>query len=95
VKSKTLPSFWDAYQTLPDEAKKAARKSYQLWCDLPFHPSLRSNVLNKKNVSGPSVSRETTGPWVFWKVTQSRGFGQAATRTTNGNSDKPTATSCD
>ena len=24
MKSKTLPSFWDAYQTLPDEAKKAA-----------------------------------------------------------------------
>ena len=36
MKSKTLPSFWDAYQTLPDEAKKAARKSYQLWCDSPF-----------------------------------------------------------
>jgi hypothetical protein len=40
VKSKTLPSFWSAYRTLPDAAKRAARKTYQLWSDAPFHPSL-------------------------------------------------------
>jgi len=40
VKSKTLASFWNAYQSLPEEAKRAARKTYQLWSDSPFHPSL-------------------------------------------------------
>jgi hypothetical protein len=48
VKSKTLPSFWDAYQTLPDEAKKAARKFYQLWCDSPFHPSLHFKCVEQE-----------------------------------------------
>jgi len=40
VKSKTLPSFWHTYQLLPDEVKRTARKTYQLWLDAPFHPSL-------------------------------------------------------
>ena len=40
MKSKTLPSFWDTYEALPDDAKRAARKTYQLWRDSPFHPSL-------------------------------------------------------
>jgi len=64
VKSKTLPSFWEGYQALPDEAKKAARKSYNSGAICrSIHPYI-SNALSKKNVSGPFASRETIGPWV-------------------------------
>jgi hypothetical protein len=31
VKSQTLPSFWEAYQDLPEQVKRASRKSYDLW----------------------------------------------------------------
>ena len=48
MRSKTLPSFWDAYQSLPDQAKTAARKSYQLWRDSPFHPSLHFKCVDQE-----------------------------------------------
>lgn len=47
MKSKTLPSFWDAYQSLPNPAKAAARKTYQLWRDAPFHPSLHFKCVDQ------------------------------------------------
>ncbi len=46
MKSQTLPRFWEAYQALPDEVKRAARKSFQLWRDSPFHPSLHFKCVN-------------------------------------------------
>ncbi len=40
MKSETLPSFWKAYGVLEETIKRQARKSYRLWANNPFHPSL-------------------------------------------------------
>ena len=48
MKSQTLPSFWRAYHQLPDDAKRAARKAYQLWRESPFHPSLHFKCVNQE-----------------------------------------------
>ena len=47
MKSGTLPSFWEDYAKLNDELKRRARKSYQLWSENPFHPSLRFKCINQ------------------------------------------------
>jgi len=46
MKSCTLPSFWDAYKTLQKDIKQSARKSYRLWEQNPFHPSLHFKCIN-------------------------------------------------
>lgn len=46
MKSATLPSFWDAYQTLDQKTRRSARKAYQLWQENPFHPSLQFKCIN-------------------------------------------------
>jgi hypothetical protein len=46
VKSATLPSFWTAYRSLQESIKKSARKSYNLWEENPFHPSLHFKYVN-------------------------------------------------
>ena len=48
MNSQTLPSFWEAYHRLPEHAKRAARKSYQLWRESPFHPSLHFKCVNQE-----------------------------------------------
>ena len=45
-----------------------------------------SSVLNRRNVFGPFVLRETIELWASWTVTQSPGFGLAVTMITSGNS---------
>jgi hypothetical protein len=65
VKSKTLPSFWERYQALPDEAKRARENPINSGAiHRSIHPYI-SNALNKKNVFGPFVSREAIEHWVF------------------------------
>ena len=46
MKSLTLPSFWIAYRNLPEDIKQSARKSYRLWEQNPFHPSLHFKCIN-------------------------------------------------
>ena len=46
MKSATLPSFWTAYRFLPVSIKRSARKSYRLWEQNPFHPSLHFKCVN-------------------------------------------------
>lgn len=48
MKSCTLPSFWEAYRILSHEHKQAARKTYRLWSENPFHPSLHFKCVNKQ-----------------------------------------------
>jgi hypothetical protein len=48
MKSQTLPSFWTAYRSLPENQKKEARKAYHLWKESPFHPSLHFKCVNRK-----------------------------------------------
>jgi Txe/YoeB family toxin of Txe-Axe toxin-antitoxin module len=46
MKSATLPSFWDVYQSLDVRTKTSARKAYRLWRENPFHPSLHFKCIN-------------------------------------------------
>jgi len=46
MKSETLPSFWKAYKKLGGNIKDRARKSFRLWAENPFHPSLHFKCIN-------------------------------------------------
>ncbi|WP_439344181.1 type II toxin-antitoxin system RelE family toxin [Vacuolonema iberomarrocanum] len=46
MKSAVLPSFWAEYRKLNNEIRQRARKTYRLWEEKPFHPSLRFKCIN-------------------------------------------------
>ena len=46
MNAQTLPSFWKAYDNLDARIKRQARKSYRLWRENPFHPSLHFKCVN-------------------------------------------------
>jgi mRNA-degrading endonuclease RelE of RelBE toxin-antitoxin system len=46
MKSETLPSFWTEYRKLSNPIKERARKTYRLWLDNPFHPSLHFKCID-------------------------------------------------
>jgi hypothetical protein len=46
MKSLVLPSFWDAYRRIDVSLRLQVKKAYRLWCDNPFHPSLRFKCIN-------------------------------------------------
>jgi hypothetical protein len=46
MKSATLPSFWESYTKLEESVKRRARKSFNLWIQNPFHPSLHFKCIN-------------------------------------------------
>ncbi len=46
MKSQTLPSFWEAYARLDKSLQMRARKTFELWSDNPFHPSLHFKCVN-------------------------------------------------
>lgn len=46
MNSATLPSFWEAYSTLEEPLRMAARKAYRLWAENPFHRSLSFKCIN-------------------------------------------------
>ena len=48
MKSETLSSFWAEYQKLSNPIKERARKTYRLWADNPFHPSLHFKYIDSK-----------------------------------------------
>lgn len=58
MKYKTYPSFWKTYESLDNEIKKQAKKSFELWRENPFHPSLHFKCVNKEeNVWSLRISR--------------------------------------
>ncbi len=46
MKSKTLPSFWEKYERLEKSVRERARKTFKLWAENPFHPSLHFKCVN-------------------------------------------------
>ena len=48
MKSATLPSFWTEYRRLNEEIRQSARKTYGLWAENPFHPSLHFKCVNSE-----------------------------------------------
>ena len=47
MKSLTLPSFWENYRCLDDAMRRKTRKTYLLWSQNPFHPSLHFKCINQ------------------------------------------------
>jgi hypothetical protein len=45
VRSITSETFWKLYYRLPPEVRSQARKTYCLWMENPFHPSLHFKTL--------------------------------------------------
>jgi len=48
MKSQSLESFWDSYKHLEQDIKASARKTYRLWLENPFHPSLHFKCINRE-----------------------------------------------
>ena len=58
MNSATLPSFWRAYRALNEEIKRRARRTYRLWAQNPFHPSLRFKCINsEENIWSVRITR--------------------------------------
>lgn len=58
MKSATLPSFWTAYASVDEDIKRRARKTYRLWAQNPFHPSLHFKCINQEeNIWSVRVTR--------------------------------------
>ncbi|ACB50023.1 hypothetical protein cce_0672 [Crocosphaera subtropica ATCC 51142] len=75
MRSATLPSFWLEYYELPLEIRQAARKTYYLWSNNPFHPSLHFKCINRdediwsvritRNYRAIGILEQDTVTW-FW-----------------------------
>lgn len=46
MNSLTLPSFWKAYESLENTVRSQAKKTFVLWAENPFHPSLHFKCIN-------------------------------------------------
>lgn len=58
MKSFVLPTFWREYRRLDPKLRPEVRKSYRLWLDNPFHPSLRFKCVNQaENIWSVRVTR--------------------------------------
>jgi hypothetical protein len=58
MKSQTVPSFWGKYERLEEFLKKQARKTFALWLENPFHPSLHFKCINvRENTWAVRISR--------------------------------------
>jgi hypothetical protein len=45
MNSKADPAFWQRFNELPSQVQQLARKSFMLWLQDPFYPSLRFKSL--------------------------------------------------
>jgi len=45
MKSKVDPAFWRRFNALPSPVQRLARRSFLIWLDDPFYPSLRFKQL--------------------------------------------------
>lgn len=75
MKSATLLSFWESYKLLDSQTKQRTRKTYYLWRDNPFHPSLHFKCINREeniwsvrislNYRAVGILEKDTVTW-FW-----------------------------
>ena len=75
MKSQTLPSFWEGYQSLNETTRHHAKKVYRLWLENPFHPSLHFKCINRnegiwsiritRNYCALGIFNSDTVTW-FW-----------------------------
>ena len=58
MKSLTLPSFWQHYRQLNSLIRQQTRKTYLLWSQNPFHPSLHFKCINQtENIWSVRITR--------------------------------------
>lgn len=58
MKSETLPSFWENYYKLQGTTRRQARKTYLLWRENPYHPSLHFKCVNsEENIWSVRISK--------------------------------------
>jgi mRNA-degrading endonuclease RelE of RelBE toxin-antitoxin system len=70
MKSVTLPSFWDTYNSLDDSIRHKARKAFQLWEQNPFHPSLHFKCINtRENIWSVRIDLSYRAIGIFEKDT--------------------------
>ncbi|MDQ7032368.1 MAG: hypothetical protein Q9M37_06595 [Desulfonauticus sp.] len=70
MKYKAHPLFWKAYGSLNDKIKQQAKKSFELWRENPFHPSLHFKCVNKEeNVWSLRISHVYRALCIFEKDT--------------------------
>jgi plasmid maintenance system killer protein len=75
MKSVTLPSFWEAYQSLNLEIKRGARKAYRLWKENPFHPSLHFKCINdEEKIWSVRINRGYRAIGIFEGDTEAKFF---------------------
>lgn len=66
MKSFTLPSFWNCYKTLDLKIRQQARKSYFLWKENPFHPSLHFKCINsRENIWSVRITKNYRALGIF------------------------------
>jgi hypothetical protein len=80
VNSQLTEDFVACFARLPDAVKAQARKSYRLWRDNPFHPSLHFKRIHAhEDLYAVRVAR----PWACSKAIRSHGSGLDRTQNTN------------
>lgn len=58
MKSATLPSFWEKYNSLDSRVKEQPRKAYRFWLENPFHRSLHFKCINQEeNIWSARITR--------------------------------------
>ncbi|MEG3976531.1 hypothetical protein QUB70_27700 [Microcoleus sp. A003_D6] len=73
MKSLTTSDFWKAYGALSPQIKQQARKTYQLWKENPFHPSLHFKKVGKnlysvritQNYRALALKKEEDYYWIW------------------------------
>jgi plasmid maintenance system killer protein len=66
MKSTTLPSFWDCYKSLNFRIRQQARKTYFLWKDNSFHPSLHFKCINsQENIWSVRITKNYRAIGIF------------------------------
>gem|GEM_PF-6871575 len=78
--SRTTERFRKLYDQLPLHIKRKAKVTYQLFKQIPYHPSLRFKKFIRKGSFSQFVSVLIIGLLEFVNVRKSPGFGSAHTK---------------
>jgi hypothetical protein len=68
--SKTLPTFWEAYNRLEATTRERAQKIFAIWGENPFHPSLHFKCVHADdNVWSVRITRSHRALCIWEKDT--------------------------
>ena len=81
MKSKVDPAFWRQFNALPSPVQRLARRSFLIWLDDPFYPSLRFKEL-RHDLWSVRIGDHYRATGYFLHPTLSSGFGSERMRNT-------------